>query len=67
MGFVNSNEVMLALSLDNQQAMHQTVQGSSEAETSKHWKQEVRKYVSGTLVTPSELQCIERLPLFPLG
>lgn len=30
-------------------------------------RQEVRKYVSGTLMTPSELQCIERLPLFPLG
>ncbi|KAK1896932.1 Adenylate cyclase type 1 [Dissostichus eleginoides] len=33
----------------NMRAVHQTVQGSSEAETSKRWEQEIRKFVSGTL------------------
>lgn len=54
-------------SFSREQAVLQTVQGSSEAESSKHSGQEVRNFVSGTEVTPSELQCIEGLPLFPLG
>lgn len=57
----------LMFSFSHEQAVLQTVQGSSEAGSCKHSGQEVRNFVSGTEVTPSELQCIEGLPLFPLG
>lgn len=60
-------QIRLMFSSSREQAGHQTVQGSSEAESSKHSGREVRNFVSGTEVTPSELRCIEGLPLFPLG
>lgn len=64
---IKTKQIRLMFSSSYEQAVHQTVQGSSEAESSKHSGQEVRNFVSGTEVTPSELQCIEGLPLFPLG